>query len=47
MAAIFLFAMAAVNVVFIVLLGGNAPWNWASGVFCFGVGIAAAIWERP
>ena len=40
--AVICFAMAAINVLFIVANPGGAAWNWASAVFCFGLGIACA-----
>lgn len=39
------FAMAALNVPFIVADPAGAWGSWASAVFCFGVGIAMAVSE--
>ena len=41
--AIICFAMAAINVPFIVANPSGAVLNWAAAVFCFGLGIACAV----
>ena len=43
MTTIICFAMAAINVPFIVMNPGGALLNWAVFVFCFGLGIACAV----
>ena len=45
MLTVFIFAMAAINVPFIVY-DPTRWWNWASLVFCFGLGIASAVKRR-
>lgn len=42
MPTVILFAMAALNVPFIVT-DPTRWWNWASAVFCFGLAIASAL----
>lgn len=44
MVTIICMAMAAINVPLIVQ-NPSRWWNWAAAVFCFGLGIANAVWS--
>lgn len=46
MGAAICFAMVAINVPFIVSNPTGAILNWASAVYCFGLGIACAMSAR-